>query len=153
MRKTLIVLALIAIAVPLFAKDKNKDWQSGKILEVKTQDMQNADYNNPNSATGQGHAPIAPGDATRGPTGGSFSSAPVHFVIYNIALETGEEVILAKLSREASYRPPDLKVGTDVKWKSSGPKFVEIMDSSGKKFEFQVTRRDKKPEQSATPAK
>ncbi len=143
MRQIILAIVCVLIAIPSFAKDK-KEWQAGKILEVKIQDMQNSDYSNPNSVTGQGRAPVAPGDASRGPAGGGFTSAPTHFVIYNMAFETEEEIIMAKLTREATYRPPDLKAGGDIKWRPAGPKFVEVQDSSGKKFEFQVVKREKK---------
>jgi hypothetical protein len=152
MRRILVVLFLILMAVPVFAgKDKNKDWLTATLVDVKTQDMQSGSYTNPNEVGGgQPHAP-AQGDASRGVAGGSFSSAPTHFIIYNIVLDTADEVIVAKLSREISYRPPDLKIGNEIKWKPAGPKFVEIMDQTGKKFEFQIVRRDKKAEQPGGP--
>ncbi len=147
MRGPLVVALLLTLALPMLAgKDKNKDWQTGTLVDVKTQDMQSSNYTNPNEAGGQAHAP-AQGDTSRGMVGGSFSSAPTHFIIYNILVETKDEFIWAKLSREVSYRPPELKVGNEIKWRSGGPKFLEIMDQKGKKFEFVVVKRQKKDQQ------
>jgi hypothetical protein len=87
--------------------------------------------------------PVDAGASSQGMTGGSFSSAPTHFIIYNILLDTGEETIIAKLSREATARPPDLKAG-EIQWKRSGPKFIEVIDQTGKKFDFEVVNRQKK---------
>jgi hypothetical protein len=149
MKKVLVLLVLFAVAIPVFAgKKKKEDWQTGKLVDVKTQDMQAGNYTNPNSLTGVDGRPqsAAPGDASRGPVGGSFSSAPTHFIIYHILLETPDEFIYASLSREVGYRPPDLKIGKDIQWKSSGPKFIDVKDSSGKKFQFKIDRQEKKQE-------
>jgi glutamate formiminotransferase len=148
MRASLIIVVLLTLGIPVFAgKDKNKDWQSGTLVDVKTQDMQSSSYSNPNEVGGdKAHAP-SQGAASRGMTGGSFSGAPTHFIIYNILLETSDELIWAKLSREVSYKPPELKTGSEIKWKPGGPKFVEIMDEKGRKFDFQVVKRQKKSEQ------
>ena len=134
MKRLLAVLILLAVAVPLLAeKDKKKEWQTAKLRDVQTQDMQSSSYNGKNNVNESGRM-----------VGGSFSDAPAHFMIYNVVIETDQEIIWATLSREISFRPPDLKTGTDIDFKPSGPKFVEVKDSSGKKFEFKVTRRDKK---------
>jgi hypothetical protein len=150
MRKVVAILSVLIIAFPLLAaKDKKKDWQMGTLVEVKTQYMQSSAYANPNSSARQSDNPMGavdPSSSGRGPVGGSFSSAPTHFIIYNILLDTGEEMVIAKLSREATARPPDLKTG-EIKWKRSGPKFIEVMDQAGKKFDFEVVKRQKKSEQ------
>lgn len=129
-------LLILALAIPVLAeKDKGKDWLKAKLVDVKTQDMQsaNANYNNKNNVNDTGRM-----------VGGSFSDAPTHFIIYNILIETEQEFVWANLSREISFRPPELKIGTEVEYKPSGPKFIELKDTAGKKYEFKVTKREKK---------
>ena len=140
MKRLLAVIIFLAIAVPLMAeKDKSKEWLTAKLQAVQTQDMQSGSYNNASNVNDTGRM-----------VGGSFSNAPTHFVIYNIVIETEEEVIRASLSREISYRPPDLRIGSDIQYKLSGPKFIEVKDAAGKKYEFKVTKREKK--QAAQPS-
>jgi hypothetical protein len=51
MRKVVAIIFVLVLAVPLLtAKDKKKDWQTGTLVEVKTQDMQSSAYTNPNNS-------------------------------------------------------------------------------------------------------
>lgn len=134
MKRMVAVLVLMLVALPLFGgKDKKNEWRPAKLVDVKSQDMQSDRYNRSNNV-----------DPTGRQTGSGFSSAPAHYIVYNIVIETEEEAIWASFSSEVTYRPPDLKIGSEIEFKPSGPKFIELKDAAGKKYEFKVTKREKK---------
>lgn len=154
MRKLLLVLIALAITVSISAekKDKYKDWKTGKVAAIKTQDMQSSSYSNPAGQDMTGHGAILPGASNAGSAGGSFSSAPAHFILYNVDFQTEDASYFLRISREITLRQPDLKAEGEYKFKQQGPKFVEIVDSTGRKFEFSIVKMVKKePTPPATP--
>lgn len=139
-------VAIVLISTFGFAKDKDgekkdkyADWPTARITQLKAQDITSADY----KVTDNRVNPINSGPARggMGMAGGAFSSAPAHFIQYNVLLETDTELIHVSRNREVTLSQPDLKVNTDVKWKSQGPKAIELIDGRGKKFEMQIVRR------------
>jgi hypothetical protein len=146
MRKFLLILFALAVTVSISAekKDKFKDWKTGKVAVIKTQDMQSSSYSNPNGKDMTGNGAILPGASNAGSAGGSFSSAPAHFIVYNVGFETEEASYFLTLSREVTLRQPELKAESEYKFKQQGPKFVEIVDNTGRKFEFTIVRMAKK---------
>lgn len=149
MRKTLLIGTLIFLVVcSALAKDKekDKDYLAAKLVQVKTQDLQSANY----GVTDNRDSPIdaSSSKAGMGPgmssAGGSFSSAPTHFIRYNVVIETETELILVSRDREITFNQPDLKVNTEVKWKQTSPKSVSLIDGKGKKFDMQIVKRVKK---------
>ncbi len=138
--KNLTLLSLcFLLAVAAYAGKKN-EWRTARLVDVKTQDMlSNGSYKSPNWGNG--------------PLGGSFTGAPAHFITYNIVIETVDEVIAGKLSREISQRPPDLTIGKEIQWKPQGPKYFEVVDNVGKKYDFEIFHRAKltKSETSTAP--
>jgi hypothetical protein len=154
MRKLILLVTLALLAVcAATAKDK-KEYSSGRLSDFKTQDMQAANYR----VSDNRETPInAPQSGGMGPGmssgGGSFSSAPPHFIRYNLAIETDEEVLYVSRDREISLGQPEFKKDMELKWRSEGPKAVEVVDAKGKKFEMQIVRRVKKNAPAvATPA-
>jgi hypothetical protein len=145
MRK-LILLVTIAIlaAGTASAKDK-KEYSPGRLAEFKTQDMQSANY----KVSDNRETPInAPNSGGMGPgmsgAGGSFSSAPPHFIRYNLVIETSDEILYVSRDREISLGQPEFKQNMELKWCSEGPKAVEVIDAKGKKYEMVVLKRVKK---------
>ncbi len=147
MRKVLLILIALAVTLSAFAKekkDKYKDWKTGTVAVIKTQDMQSSSYSNPAGQDMTGHGAILPGASNAGSSGGSFSSAPAHFILYNVGFETDEASYFLTLSREVSLRQPELKAEGQYKYRQQGPKFVELVDNTGRKFEFTIVRMEKK---------
>ncbi len=144
MKKLALLSLLLLLCLPLLAqkKEKDKDWKTGKIVEVKVQDMQAENYKNPNSIDKTGQGAVDAGST--GVSGGSFTSAPAHFVTYNLLFETDDEFFYLRLSREVSFKQPDLKIGSIVKYKRQGPKSMEVYDSLDRKYEYQIIKHDKK---------
>jgi hypothetical protein len=145
MRKAILFAMIVVLAAgAAIAKDK-KEYLTGRLLEVKTQDSQAANY----QVTDNRETPInQPGGGNMGPgmssAGGSFSSAPTHFIRYNLILETDAEILYVSRDREISFNQPELKKDMELKWHPEGPKTIEIIDAKGKKFEMQIVRRVKK---------
>jgi hypothetical protein len=159
MRRIILIAILLSLSLPAFAgKDKDKEFKTGKIVDLQTQDQQASNYNDPRFNT---TTSTNPGMSNSGmsASGGSFSSAPAHFVNINVLLETPDEMIWLKGSWEASYAQPELKNLSDVQYRLQGPKFVELIDVRKHKYEFQVVKRLAKPKtpapatQPAPPAK
>ncbi len=143
MRKFILIALVLSMCVPLLArkkKDVGKDWPSAKVLDVKTQDLTSASYsptdNRATSMSGQQMTPIS--------NGGAFTSAPTHFIRYNVVLDAGDELLYITRDREVTFDQPELKIGSEIKWKSQGPKAVDIIDGKGKRMEFQWVKRVKK---------
>lgn len=145
MRKSLIAVLALILALSLQAekKDKYADWKTGKAAAIKTQDMQSDAYVSQNARDMTGYGAVG-GGAASGGVGGSFSSAPAHFIRYNLEFETEEFVYLLSLSREVSLRQPDIRAGNDYRFKLQGPKIVEVIDTAGKKFGFTIVKSMKK---------
>jgi hypothetical protein len=156
MRKTWMLALLVLVATVAFAgdkKDKFKDFRTGKIVKVNTADIQSADY----AVTDNRTDPIGGAGQSAGGmgSGGSFSSAPTHYIRYQALIETDTELIQVSRDREASMTPPDLKVDTEIKWKPNGLKSVEVIDGRGKKFDMMVVKRfpkDAPPAPTGNPA-
>ncbi len=149
MRKSLIALLALILTITLQAekKDKYADWKTGKAANIKSQDMQSDAYVSQNSRDMTGYGAVG-GGAASGGVGGSFSSAPAHFIRYSVQFETDENVYLLTLSREVSLRQPDIRNDSEYKFKQQGPKTLEVIDSAGKKFGFtieKVVKKDKLP--------
>lgn len=146
MRKLLLILLALSVTLSIAAekKDKYKDWKTGKVAAIKTQDMQSSSYTNPNGRDMTGNGAILPGASNAGSAGGSFSSAPAHFIVYNVGFETDEASYYLTLSREVTLRQPDLRAESEYKFKQQGPKFVDLVDNTGRKFEFTIVKMVKK---------
>jgi hypothetical protein len=140
MKKIILAIIMLTLSVPVFAGDKNKDWKIGRVVKVQVQDMQSADYKGSNNTAGAGKEALDPGASTGGPTGGSFSSAPAHFNRYNVLFETESEAMILSMSKEISFRQPDLKQDAELKYKMQGSNAIEIIDSSGRKTDFKVVK-------------
>lgn len=143
MRRSILALVIILlVAASAFAgdkKDKYKDYQTGKIVKVNTADIQSADYGVTDNRTN----PIGGANQSSGGmgSGGSFSSAPTHYIRYQALIETETELIQVSKDREVSMTPPELKLNSEIKWKPNGLKQVEVIDSRGKKFDMTVVKR------------
>lgn len=145
MRKSLILMLALLFTVSIQAekKDKYADWKSGKVANIKSQDMQSDQYVSQNSRDMTGYGAVGGGVGSGG-AGGSFSNAPAHFVLYNLSFESDENVYFLTLSREVSLRQPDIRAESEYKFKQQGPKTLELIDSAGKKFGFTIVKVLKK---------
>jgi len=140
MNKIILATIVLALSIPMFAGDKSKDWKIGRVVKVQVQDMQSADYKNSNNSAGAGKEAMDPGASTGGPAGGSFSSAPTRFNRYNVLFETETEAMIISMSKEISFKQPDLKQDAELKYKMQGFSAIEVIDNSGRKMDFKVVK-------------
>lgn len=140
MKQIILAIIVLTLSIPLLAGDKGKEWKTGRIVKVQVQDMQSADYKNPHNTAGAGKEAMDPGASTGGPAGGSFSNAPAHFNRYNVLFETETDAMIISMSREISFKQPELKQDAELKYKLQGSSAIEIIDGSGKKVDFKVVK-------------
>jgi len=145
MRKLILFVMIAVLAVSAaVAKDK-KEYSPGRLTDYKTQDMQSSNYKVSDNRETPINAPQSGGmGAGMSAGGGSFSSAPPHFIRYNLVIETNEETLYLSRDREISLGQPEFKKDMELQWRSEGPKAVEVIDAKGKKFEMKVMKRVKK---------
>jgi hypothetical protein len=136
-RKSVLILALVALCLPGFARtrDKDKEFQSGKILNVMSIEK--------SSSAALTDARPSMQDPYSGAGGSSYSMQPTYFMNFLVLLDAGEEIISLRGSFDASHDQPHLKSG-EVQYRWQGSKRVGILDSQMRKFEFEVIKREPK---------
>jgi hypothetical protein len=128
--------AVLIMAMPLTAGKSDKELKTGTMLTVKIEDV----------TTGykegtQWSAPGVMGGIDQGPR----SVRPTHNNQYTLQLDTGDEVITLKAIYEIGGHLPDLHDNTQVQYRVTNAKWIQIVDSHGKKFDFKISARAAKP--------
>ncbi len=130
------LVALIAVlSLPLFAGKGDKEYKTGKIQNFKVDRVTGA-YGEP--IVSAGYDPYAA-------TGvGSYSTTPVPKKKYSLQIDTGDEIIALHLILDSTAHLPELQDNTDIQYRIEGAKYVQILDSHKRKFDFKVVSREPK---------